>query len=39
MEKKRRHLRFTIHAEGEDFSGLEDPTAALHIVAGDTDLV
>jgi RimJ/RimL family protein N-acetyltransferase len=39
IEKKRRHVRFTIHAEGEDFSGLENPAAALHIVAGDTDLV
>jgi GNAT superfamily N-acetyltransferase len=39
MDKKRRHLRFTIHAAGDDFSGLEDPAAAVHIVAGDTDLV
>jgi hypothetical protein len=39
MEKKRRHIRVTVHAEGEDLSGLEDPAAALHIVASDTDLV
>lgn len=39
IDKKRRHIRVTVHAEGEDLSDLEDAAAALHIVAGDTDLV
>ncbi len=39
IEKKRRYVRLTVHADGEDLSDLEDRTATLHIAAGDTDLV
>lgn len=39
LHKKRRHLRFTIHAENEDFSHLEDRSARIHISAGDADLI
>jgi hypothetical protein len=39
MDAKRRHVRITVHVEGEDVSELQRRDAALHIVAGDTDLV
>jgi len=39
LDKKRRYVRLTVHADGEDLSDLEDRTATLHITAADTDLV
>jgi hypothetical protein len=39
VEKKRRTVILMINAADEEFTLLEDPSAAVHIVAGDTDLV
>lgn len=39
IEKERRTITLVINAAGEEFTFLDDPAAAVHIVAGDTDLV
>jgi hypothetical protein len=39
IDKMRRQLYWTIHAPGDDFSELADPSATIHLVAGDADLI